>query len=108
MKDKEALNGGNIVDNRRIGVFDSGLGGLTVVKELSRALPEESIVYFGDTGRVPYGTKSKATIVRYTRSDIIVALGGGVVGDTAGFAAATYLRGIKFVQIPTTFLQSIL
>lgn len=70
MKDKEALNGGTIVDNRRIGVFDSGLGGLTVVKELSRVLPEESIVYFGDTGRVPYGTKSKATIIRYTKGDI--------------------------------------
>ena len=44
---------------------------------------------------------------RYTRSDIIVALGGGVVGDTAGFAAASYLRGIRFVQIPTTFLAAI-
>lgn len=44
---------------------------------------------------------------RYTRSDIIIALGGGVVGDTAGFAASSYLRGIKFVQIPTTFLASI-
>lgn len=44
---------------------------------------------------------------RYTRSDIIVALGGGVVGDTAGFAAASYLRGIKFVQIPTTLLAMV-
>lgn len=42
-----------------------------------------------------------------TRSDIIIALGGGIVGDTAGFAAATYLRGIKFIQIPTTFLAAI-
>ncbi|MBE7039319.1 MAG: glutamate racemase [Ruminococcaceae bacterium] len=58
------------MDDRCIGVFDSGLGGLTVVKELSKALPDECIVYFGDTGRVPYGTKSKATIVRYTKSDI--------------------------------------
>lgn len=58
------------MDSRRIGVFDSGLGGLTVVKELTKALPDESIVYFGDTGRVPYGTKSKKTIVRYTKSDI--------------------------------------
>lgn len=63
-------SGGLIVDNRRIGVFDSGLGGLTVVKELSAALPDENIVYFGDTGRVPYGTKSKETIIRYTKSDI--------------------------------------
>jgi len=58
------------VDSRCIGVFDSGLGGLAVVKELSATLPEENIVYFGDTGRVPYGTKSKDTIVRYTKSDI--------------------------------------
>ena len=58
------------MDDRSIGVFDSGLGGLTVVKELSKALPNERIVYFGDTGRVPYGTKSKATIVRYTKGDI--------------------------------------
>ena len=50
-----------------IGVFDSGLGGLTVVKELIHHLPNEKIVYFGDTARVPYGTKSAATIIRYSR-----------------------------------------
>jgi glutamate racemase len=50
-----------------IGVFDSGLGGLTVVKELIYQLPNESIVYFGDTARVPYGTKSGDTIIRYSR-----------------------------------------
>lgn len=44
---------------RYIGVFDSGLGGLTNVKELLRLLPGENIVYFGDTGRVPYGSRSK-------------------------------------------------
>jgi glutamate racemase len=48
-----------------IGVFDSGIGGLTVVRALRRALPEESIVYLGDTARVPYGNKSHATIERY-------------------------------------------
>ena len=47
-----------------IGVFDSGLGGLTCVKELMEILPNESIVYFGDTGRVPYGSKSNETIER--------------------------------------------
>ncbi len=50
-----------------IGVFDSGLGGLTVVKELIHHLPNERIVYFGDTARVPYGTKSSETIIRYSR-----------------------------------------
>jgi len=56
-----------------IGVFDSGLGGLTVVKELIHHLPNERIVYFGDTARVPYGTKSAETITRYSR-EIVKAL----------------------------------
>ncbi|MBQ9321364.1 MAG: glutamate racemase [Eubacterium sp.] len=50
-----------------IGVFDSGLGGLTVVREIMRNLPDERIVYFGDTARVPYGNKSKETVIRYAR-----------------------------------------
>lgn len=54
------------VDNRPIGVFDSGIGGLTVVHALRRLLPHEHIVYLGDTARVPYGTKSHGTIERYT------------------------------------------
>ncbi len=58
------------MDNRRIGLFDSGLGGLTVMKELMELLPDESIVYFGDTGRIPYGTKSVDTVVKYAKSDI--------------------------------------
>jgi len=53
-----------------IGVFDSGIGGLTVVKEIRERLPEESIVYFGDSARVPYGTKSKKTILRFAEEDI--------------------------------------
>ncbi len=56
-----------------IGVFDSGLGGLTVVKELIHHLPNEKIVYFGDTARVPYGTKSGETIIRYSQ-EIVRAL----------------------------------
>ncbi len=52
--------------DRPIAVFDSGIGGLTVVHALRRRLPEESIIYLGDTARVPYGTKSHATIERYT------------------------------------------
>ena len=53
-------------DKRPIGVFDSGVGGLTVFQALERALPHESLVYLGDTARVPYGTKSAETVVRYT------------------------------------------
>jgi glutamate racemase len=54
-------------DRRPIGVFDSGIGGLTVVRELVRLLPRESLVYFGDTARVPYGPKSPGTVQRYSR-----------------------------------------
>lgn len=50
-----------------IGVFDSGRGGLTVAREILRQLPNEKIVYFGDTARVPYGSKSKETIIRYSK-----------------------------------------
>jgi len=55
------------VPQRPIGVFDSGIGGLTVVHEIMRQLPNESIVYFGDTARVPYGPKSPDTVRRYSR-----------------------------------------
>ena len=58
------------MDTRPIGVFDSGLGGLTAVRELRRLLPGEDIVYFGDTGRVPYGTRSRDTIIKYARQDV--------------------------------------
>lgn len=56
--------------NSPIGIFDSGLGGLTVVRALSVLLPNESIVYFGDTGRVPYGSRSPEVIRKYAREDI--------------------------------------
>ena len=56
--------------NDPIGVFDSGLGGLTVVKELLRQLPYENIVYYGDTARVPYGTKSKESIIRFSMENV--------------------------------------
>ncbi len=56
--------------HRPIGVFDSGIGGLTVVKELVRQLPHEEIVYFGDTARVPYGTKSRSTIIKFSLENV--------------------------------------
>lgn len=56
--------------NAPVGVFDSGVGGLTVAREIMRQIPEERIVYFGDTARVPYGNKSKDTILRYSRQII--------------------------------------
>lgn len=61
MKEKEELR------NAPIGVFDSGIGGLTVAREIMRQLPNERIVYFGDTARLPYGSKSPETIIRFSR-----------------------------------------
>jgi len=61
-------------NNYAIGVFDSGLGGLTVVKELMKQLPCEDIVYYGDTARVPYGTKSRESIIRFSKENAEVLL----------------------------------
>lgn len=58
------------MDTRPIGVFDSGLGGLTALRELARLMPQEDLVYFGDTGRVPYGSRSKETIIKYAQQDV--------------------------------------
>ena len=54
------------MDNRPIGIFDSGIGGLTVLKEIAEQLPYEDLIYFGDTARVPYGTRSRETIIKYS------------------------------------------
>ena len=58
------------MDVRPIGVFDSGLGGLTAVRALRQILPEEDLIYFGDTARVPYGGRSKETLLKYARQDV--------------------------------------
>ena len=58
------------MDTRPIGVFDSGLGGLTAVRVLRRILPEENLIYFGDTARVPYGGRSRETLLKYARQDL--------------------------------------
>ena len=59
-----------MINNAPIGVFDSGVGGLTVVKEIMNQIPGETIIYFGDTARLPYGSKSKKTVITYTRQII--------------------------------------
>jgi glutamate racemase len=66
------------VNRRPIGVFDSGIGGLTVVRELLQQLPHESLIYFGDTARVPYGNKSPATVRRYAGEILAFLLERGV------------------------------
>ena len=55
--------------NAPIGVFDSGVGGLTVASEIVRRLPGESLIYLGDTARVPYGTKSERTVIAYSKAN---------------------------------------
>jgi glutamate racemase len=62
----------------RIGVFDSGVGGLTVLQEIYRQLPNESVLYFGDTARVPYGTRSAAEIIQFTRQTLDWMVAEGV------------------------------
>lgn len=61
-------------DSRPVGIFDSGMGGLTVVKEFIRILPHEDVIYFGDTARVPYGSKSRETISRFSIENILFLL----------------------------------
>ena len=62
----EHINKELMYKNAPIGVFDSGIGGLTVAREIMRQIPNENIIYFGDTARVPYGNKSQDTITRYS------------------------------------------
>lgn len=96
------------MDNRPIGVFDSGLGGLTAVKELLQTMPQENIIYFGDTGRVPYGSRSRETITKYAKQDagflksnnvkmIVAACGtvssvAGELGESLGVPYTNVLR----------------
>ncbi len=88
-------------ENKAIGVFDSGLGGLTVVKELMQQLPNERIVYYGDTARVPYGTKSPKTILRFSVENTLVLLKHNVkiiiiaCNTSSSYALATLKKNFK-------------
>lgn len=96
-----------------IGVFDSGLGGLTAVKEFLHVLPNEKIIYFGDTGRVPYGTKSRDTIKKYSLQDTgfllshnvkMIVAACGTVSSVAGKMLEETL-GVPYTGVvnPTVF-----
>ncbi len=80
-----------------VGVFDSGVGGLTVAREIMRQLPKESIIYFGDTARVPYGSKSKETIIRYSRQIIhfLESMGVKAIVVACNTASAFALEEIR-------------
>jgi glutamate racemase len=84
-----------MTDNQSIGIFDSGIGGLTVIKQLIQYLPQENLIYFGDTARVPYGTKSEKLIRQYALEDAAFLQQFGikalVVGCNSASAAALEL-----------------
>lgn len=87
-----------------IGVFDSGVGGLTVLRALQESLPQESFLYLGDTARLPYGTKTKETIITYTRQAVRVLLDRGIkmlviACNTAATAGLTVLQE-SIVNLP--------
>jgi len=87
-----------------IGIFDSGIGGLTVVKELFKQLPEYKIIYFGDTARTPYGNKSEQTIIKYAKEDADFLLSKGatiivIACNTASAVASDELKK-SYQKIP--------
>ena len=93
------------MDNRPIGVFDSGLGGLTGVRELRKRLPHEEIIYFGDTGRVPYGSRSPETILQYARQDVAFLLSKNVkcIMAACGTVSSTY-PAAEAAKLPVPYL----
>ncbi len=90
---------------RPIGVFDSGLGGLTVVKEIIKELPNEDIVYFGDTGRVPYGTRSVETIKKYTMQDEKFLLENNVKLIVAACGTVSSVASDTALELPVPFFE---
>ena len=85
------------MDNRPIGMFDSGVGGLTVFKEVKKQLPNENIVYLGDTKRFPYGSKSKESIIELTKQGIEFLIGQNVklIVIACGTATSQALEEVK-------------
>ncbi|MCK4503270.1 MAG: aspartate/glutamate racemase family protein, partial [Desulfuromonadales bacterium] len=80
-----------------IGIFDSGVGGLTVFKEIAELLPGENLIYLGDTARVPYGTKSVETVQRYAleSAEFLVAQGVKLLVVACNTASAVALPGLR-------------
>ena len=81
----------------KIGIFDSGVGGLTVAKEIKNLLPNQPIIYFGDTARTPYGTKSRETLLTYAKEDasFLLAQGAGLIVIACHSAASTATDVLK-------------
>ena len=85
------------MDKRPIGVFDSGLGGLTVVKALKNNLPNESVLYFGDTARLPYGVKSRELIIEYSIqiTEFLIQKGAKLIVVACNTATAMALEELR-------------
>ena len=92
-------------DVRPIGVFDSGLGGLTMVREFVKYLPGENIVYFGDTGRVPYGSRSPETIAQYARQDESFLLSQDVKMIIAACGTVSSVASHTGAGLPVPFIE---
>jgi glutamate racemase len=94
---KSQVSAGVIVRYRAIGIFDSGVGGLTVFKEIAALLPRENLVYLGDTARVPYGTKSEITVQRYAleAAEFLVAKGVKMLVVACNTASAVALPALR-------------
>ncbi len=94
-----------LADKRAIGVFDSGLGGLTVVKELISIMPNEDIIYFGDTGRVPYGSRSREIINKYAREDEEFLLSKNVKMIIAACGTVSSVAADTAINLPVPFFE---
>ncbi len=96
------------MSEKAIGVFDSGLGGLTAVKELIKVLPQENIIYFGDTARVPYGTRSNDTIRHYAMEDAGFLLSKGVKLIIAACGTVSSVATELYECLPVPFTGVVL
>ncbi|MCF7870761.1 MAG: glutamate racemase [Candidatus Omnitrophica bacterium] len=98
------MNNFNNIRNQPIGVFDSGIGGLTVLAEIERLMPGENIIYFGDTARVPYGNKTSATVKKFSVENVLFLLEERVkmvvvACNTSSALALDYLNNIFRIPI---------
>lgn len=85
------------MDTRPIGVFDSGMGGLSILKDLTVQLPKEDLIYFGDTARLPYGPRSKETIIRYSKqcASFLISKGVKMIVVACNTASALALKELQ-------------
>lgn len=97
MEISKFFEGDDILDKRPIGIFDSGVGGLTVFKEIRKRFPFEDIIYFGDTARVPYGPKSRNTVIEYSiqNARFLIQQGAKIIVVACNTSSATALTQLQ-------------